>query len=191
MIQLPPLLEECTPDETLRHRYRVAFLADFFADYLKFPTDLKALLFEGGFYHDLGKEVIPTELLYKASPLTEEEFHQIKQHVVLSSTVEPFDQLKLEVKWMILQHHEKFDGTGYPLGLKGSEIHPFAQMIALCDVFDALTTPRCYHQPRSKEDALAFIRENRGTHFNPEIADDFIAFVQQLTPAQFKEAVAA
>ena len=69
-------------------------------------------------------------LLYKTDPLTPEEFQQIKQHVVLATEVEPFESFSVEVKFMILQHHEKFDGTGYPLGLKGDEIHPFAQIIA-------------------------------------------------------------
>mgnify|MGYP004681796407 CR=1 FL=1 len=191
MIQLPQLLKEKIQDETLSHRYRVAFLADAFAQYLEFPEPIKNLLFEGGFYHDLGKEVISPKLLYKATPLTPDELQQIKQHVSLSPTIEPFESLALEVKWMILQHHEKFDGSGYPLGLKENEIHPFAQIIALCDVFDALTTPRSYHKPRSKEETIVFIQERKGTHFNPELADDFINFVQQLTPSQFKAATVA
>lgn len=186
MIQLPIHLKEQLTDETMSHSYRVAFLANDFAEYLNFPEDLKQLLFEGGLLHDLGKQYIPKNVLYKPSPLNPEEFQQVRQHVALAVKDPGFTHLAPEVQFMILQHHEKIDGTGYPLGLKGDEIHPFAQIIALCDVFDALTSPRCYHEPRSKEATLTFIQERSGTQFHPELVDDFIAFARQLKPSQFQ-----
>lgn len=187
MIQLPKELDNQLSDETLRHRYRVAFLADAFARYLEYPQSLCNLMFEGGLFHDIGKEKISDNLLYKTDPLTPEEFQQIKQHVVLATEVEPFESFSVEVKFMILQHHEKFDGTGYPLGLKGDEIHPFAQIIAICDVFDALTSPRSYHQARSKQETLNFIKERSGTHFNADLVEDFLTFANQMPHSLFQE----
>lgn len=187
MIQLPKELDAQLNDETLRHRYRVAFLAEAFARYLEYPQSLCNLMFEGGLFHDMGKEKVSKDLLYKKDPLTSEEFQQIKQHVVLATEVEPFESFSVEVKFMILQHHEKFDGTGYPLGLKAHEIHPFAQIIALCDVFDALTSPRSYHQARTKQATIELIQQQSGTHFNPELVELFIPFLNQMPPSLFQE----
>ena len=125
--------------------------------------------------HDIGKLKIPDEILEKPGKLTPEEFEQIKSHVhVGKQLLEKCHGEVMELgKIIAYQHHEKWDGTGY-LKMKGEEIHPYARIVAIIDVFDALVSKRSYKKAWTPEAAYEEIVAHRGTHFAPEAVDLFI-----------------
>jgi len=125
--------------------------------------------------HDVGKVGIPDAILNKPGKLTEEEFEVIKTHAQIG-----YDMLKVTKGRVLqaaaivaLQHHEKFDGTGYPQGLKGKDIHIFGRIVGIADVFDALGVARVYKNAWPLEEILALFQNQRGKHFDPDILDVF------------------
>jgi len=133
--------------------------------------------------HDIGKVGIPDHILQKPGPLTAEEWHIMKTHAKLGSDAignaerdaeHPIDFLAV-AKEIAHRHHEKWDGSGYPDGLAGDGIPVSARLMALADVFDALTSRRVYKPPMSTEQAAAIILQGRGVHFDPDVVDAFIA----------------
>ncbi len=132
--------------------------------------------------HDIGKVGIPDSILLKPGKLTEEEFETMKLHCVYGSDAlaeaerDAGDVSFLTIGQEIAHfHHEKWDGSGYPLGLSGTNIPLSARIVALADVYDALTSKRCYKSAFSHEQAREIILENRGTHFDPDVIDAFLA----------------
>ena len=126
--------------------------------------------------HDLGKIAIPDAILKKPGKLTEEEFEIIKSHTVhgyniLSKSNVHILKVAAEIAFY---HHEKFDGSGYPNRRKGEEIPLYARMMAIVDVFDAMTHKRVYKDAYSIEDTLDYIVRNKGTHFDPALVDLFV-----------------
>ncbi len=125
--------------------------------------------------HDVGKIGIPDRILLKPGKLEKDEWRIMKQHTTIGSKIlkgstSVFIKSAEEIA---LTHHEKWDGTGYPQGLKGSEIPVAGHITAIADVFDALTSKRPYKDPFSLDKSFNIIKENRGTHFNPEVVDAF------------------
>ena len=124
--------------------------------------------------HDVGKITIPDTILNKPGRLTEDEFELIKKHseagykIIKNITDSDF------VCEAVLSHHEKFDGTGYPQGLKGKEIPLFARIISVADAFDAMTNDRAYHKAISEKEAIQEIIDCSGTHFDPDIVQAFL-----------------
>ncbi|MCU0650836.1 MAG: CHASE2 domain-containing protein [Candidatus Omnitrophica bacterium] len=162
---------------TQGHSQRVAKYALLLADKLNWPQDQKDRLLKASLLHDLGKIGIPDSILHKKSSLTEEEFKVIKQHEIMAVTIlKPLKEIEDILPW-ILYHHEKWDGSGYPYGLGADAIPLASQMIALADVYDALTTGRDYKIAVSRQDAIAIIQKGRGSHFKPELADLFISII--------------
>ncbi|WP_020681242.1 HD domain-containing phosphohydrolase [Marinobacterium rhizophilum] len=130
--------------------------------------------------HDIGKIGIPDIVLLKPGKLTAEEFEVIKRHPEIGARLLDGDDSTLMVtaRKIALTHHEKWDGTGYPQGLKGEEIPLAGRIVAVADVFDALTSVRPYKRAWSVEDAAALIRKDAGSHFDPQVVD---AFMEALT----------
>lgn len=131
--------------------------------------------------HDIGKLAIPDQILNKPGKLSKEEFEVIKGHSSAG-----FEMLKnskrpiLKTASMIaIQHHEKWNGTGYPLGLKGEEIHIYGRIVAIADVFDALSSERVYKDSWSFDRILDYIIDKRGEFFDPRITDIFITHYQE------------
>lgn len=132
--------------------------------------------------HDIGKIVVPDHILKKPGKLTPEEFEEIKKHTTEGGRIiqeilgNNEDQASVQMtKDIATSHHERWDGTGYPAGLKGEEIPLAARIMAIADVFDALVSPRCYKQSFSIEKAMQIIREESGTHFDPKLAELFLS----------------
>lgn len=132
--------------------------------------------------HDIGKVGIPDRILLKAGALTREEFEIMKKHAEIGArTLDTAAGAYPEAKFLCMArdiaryHHEKFDGSGYPEGLSGENIPLCGRIVALADVYDALTTKRVYKPAFSHEKAVAIIREGRGRHFDPDIVDAFEA----------------
>jgi putative nucleotidyltransferase with HDIG domain len=123
----------------------------------------------GALLHDIGKIGIPDNILNKIGNLTNEEYEVIKQHPIIGTKIiEPIKAMGVYGQ-IILYHHEWFDGTGYPYGLKESEIPLEARIVSICDVFDAMTTDRPYRSAIPKEKALQIINVMVGSQFDPEV----------------------
>ncbi|AXE29749.1 phosphodiesterase [Chromobacterium phragmitis] len=129
----------------------------------------------GGMLHDIGKMKVPDTILNKPGKLTEQEFQVMKCHVVESQKILHDTRGISETAVLVAgQHHERHDGSGYPAGLKGDEISQLGQMAAIVDVYDALTSDRCYHKGMAPTDALRKIYEWSKFHFNPELVQAFM-----------------
>ncbi|MBF0235714.1 MAG: two-component system response regulator [Desulfamplus sp.] len=132
--------------------------------------------------HDIGKIGIPDRVLLKPGKLDDEEFGIIKQHAIYGGKIlenAKAGYLKLgEV--IALPHHEKWDGSGYPNGLKGKEIPKVGQIVAVADVFDALTSKRPYKKPFSVEQSFEIIQKGSGTHFSPEVVKAFFEITEEI-----------
>jgi hypothetical protein len=124
-----------------------------------------------GMLHDVGKLGVPTSVLQKAGKLTEAEFESIQQHPSRGREITKDLEFLGEAIEGIHLHHERIDGRGYPLGLKGSEIPEFARIIAVADAFDSMTTTRSYRGARSIEDAVHELRRCKGSQFDPVMVE--------------------
>jgi HD-GYP domain-containing protein (c-di-GMP phosphodiesterase class II) len=129
----------------------------------------------GALLHDIGKTTIPDEILKKPACLTDEEYEIVKQH-----TVSGFNILKSDMNigttsaYVAYGHHERYDGSGYPNGAKGNDIHQFARIVAIADVFDALTSDRVYRKKFKTHEAAEYLTTGSNQLFDPEILDCFI-----------------
>lgn len=129
----------------------------------------------GAILHDIGKAFIPDELLYKPGELSVEEYESIKTHTKLGyDIIRKCNDFTMSSAYVAWQHHEKFDGTGYPRRLKGESIHEYARITALADVYDALTTSRSYRDRIMPHEAIEYLRDAKGTAFDPQIAEIFL-----------------
>ena len=133
------------------------------------------IVFNAAPMHDIGKIAIPKEILHKPGKLTEEEFEIMKTHATKAEEFLKNSHRKLLRAASIIasQHHEKWDGSGYPKGLKGDEIHIYGRIVALADVFDALTHKRQYKEAWDIDNAVRYIREHDGTQFDPDLIKIF------------------
>ena len=131
--------------------------------------------------HDIGKIGIPDAILLKPGKLTESEFEMMKQHAPIGGLMlndgDRFPIIKAG-KVIASQHHEKYDGTGYPRGLKDDEIHIYAKIVAIADVFDALSSKRVYKDAFPLEKTLAILEDGRGSHFDPKLIDLFFENIE-------------
>lgn len=131
--------------------------------------------------HDVGKVAIPDSILNYPGPLSEDDFDEMKNHAQIGSGMLGASSRKIMKAAAIiaLQHHERFDGTGYPKRLKGEEIHIYARITAIADVFDALCTDRVYREAYTLEEVLEYIVREKGRHFDPELVDIFMANIDE------------
>lgn len=137
-----------------------------------------------GLLHDIGKISIPQKVLCKPGKLTEEEFQIMKEHPVCSEKlVENIKQLGPMGAW-VKAHHEKWDGTGYPDGLKGEEIPLCARIVAIADTYDAMTSTRSYRNALTHEVAIEEIKKYRGTQFDPLLSDKFVEIQDKIKAAK-------
>lgn len=132
--------------------------------------------------HDVGKIGIPDAVLLKPGPLTEEEWKIMRQHPAIGAEIlgEHEGGVLQLARTIALTHHEKWDGSGYPAGLRGADIPLAARIVAIADVFDALTSVRPYKRAWSVDEALAHIQSQAGIHFDPELVSVFISLRTQL-----------
>lgn len=173
---LLPLAQMKSRDEyTFQHSVSVAALSVAFGQVLNLPrAEIKELAM-GGLLHDVGKAKVPGKILNKPGKLDDAEFAVMKNHAASTSNllkgVEGVSEIAFNAA---TQHHERFDGTGYPLGLKGDEISLHGQMLAIVDVYDAITSIRVYHKGMPPTEALRKMFEWSGSHFNPRLVQAFI-----------------
>ncbi len=133
-------------DSTFAHSINVALIARMLGEWLHLSEEDLDVLTLAGLLHDLGKCIINDKILTKPSTLTTEEFDEIKRHPVEGAKLLKSQNLDIRIKEAALMHHERCDGSGYPSGLQGPEISEFAKIIAIADVYDAMTSNRCYRK---------------------------------------------
>lgn len=169
-------LSESKSKVTGEHIRRVSEYMKILGEASGFTADYVDKLSVAAMMHDIGKLMIPEEILDKPDRLTEEEYAIMKNHVLYGDALLakcPGDIMQI-ARTIALQHHERWDGTGY-LGMKGNDIAYISRLMAVCDVFDALTSQRYYKDGWSLEDTYNEIVRLKGIHFDPDVVDLFVA----------------
>jgi putative nucleotidyltransferase with HDIG domain len=159
---------------TAGHQLRVARLSQAIANELKFTEDRIQAIYTAGMLHDLGKISVSTEILTKPGRISAEEFDIIKTHALSGYEILKSVEFPWPIAGMVLQHHERLDGSGYPAGLHGEEIQMEARILAVADVVEAMTYNRPYRQALGLDAALEEIRNNRGLMFDEDVVDAFL-----------------
>jgi len=160
---------ESRSHEAGNHVRRMSQICHLLAQASGMPDDETAVLMHAAPMHDIGKIATPDAVLLKPGRLTPEEWEIMKQHPEVGlSILDGSSRPILKAAAVIAhQHHEKYDGTGYPQGLKGEAIHPYARIVAVADVFDALSHKRCYKDAWPLEQVTGYLREAAGHHLDP------------------------
>ena len=159
--------------DTGEHNYRVTLYAIRLGRSLGLDAIAMRRLILGAFLHDVGKIGISDNILLKPSQLNDEEFSTMRQHVMLGVEIIQQSEWLRGAREVIEGHHEKFDGSGYPHGMKGEAIPLNARIFAVVDVFDALTSRRPYKAPMPLDEALRIIEQGSGKHFDPKLVKRF------------------
>ena len=172
---------ESRSKETGNHVKRVAEYSKLLALYFGLQEDEAEMLKQASPMHDIGKVAIPDAILNKPGRFDEEERKIMDTHAKLG-----FDMLKHSKRALLkcaatvaYEHHEKWDGTGYPRKLKGEEIHIYGRITALADVFDALGSDRCYKKAWEDERIFNLFKEEKGKHFDPKLVDIFFEHLDE------------
>ncbi len=161
------------------HSEKVTEYALGICEELGFNQDFKEVIRVAALLHDYGKIGVNKSILKKAGKLTEEEFEEVKSHA--GKTKKMLEEIQLEEKYRQVPeiagyHHEKMDGTGYPLGLKGDEIPLGARVIAVADFFEAITSKRPYRNPMDLNMAFALLEDCSGRQFDPDVVEAFCRY---------------
>jgi len=160
---------------TAGHSRRVAGLAVAVSSEIGLQEHMKATLWAGGYLHDLGKLRVPVRILAKMGRLSDEEFARVRAHPTdgarILEGIPPLRHLTTGVRY----HHERWDGGGYPEGLRGDHIPLVGQVLAVCDSYDAMTSKRAYRDSRDHVDAVEEVARCSGVHFSPRVAAAFVS----------------
>lgn len=167
---------ETRSNEAANHVRRVSHLAAMLAEAAGLDDEACAIVEAAAPMHDVGKIAIPDHILLKPGALTDAEWGVMRDHARIGQDLLGRSQRPLLHAASIIagQHHEKYDGSGYPNQLAGERIHPYARIVAIVDVFDALLHPRCYKPAWPIDRVLAHLKEQRGRHFDPVLVDRLI-----------------
>lgn len=174
-------LGESRSKETAQHVRRVSYMTELLAKLIGLPHKDVYLIKSTSPLHDLGKVGIKDAILNKPGKLTDEEFNDMKQHTRIGHHIlAPMQRKLLRIAdYIALQHHERYDGTGYPEGLKGEEIHLFARITTICDVFDALANKRVYKPAWERGAIIEEFKKQRGRQFDPQLTDVFLEHIDR------------
>jgi len=170
---------EARDSYTKQHSIRVSRYAISMAQAMGCSQEDQEKLNVAGSLHDIGKIGIPDSILLKPGRLTEDEYEIIKKHPEIAGNIIGHFGMWADERSIIRHHHERFDGHGYPDGLKGEEIPLLSRILSVADVYDALTTDRSYRKKMPDEKALQIMRENSGTQFDPKLIALFLELYDQ------------
>ena len=164
---------EARSEETGNHVQRVSKYAKILAEKYGLSNRDVMLVTMASPIHDIGKIAISDKILLKPGKLTPNEFEVVKSHTTIGYNILKGSNRDLLKSAAIIahEHHERYDGKGYPRGLKGEDIHIFGRIVAIADVFDALGSPRVYKEPWALNEILKYFREEKGKHFDPKLVD--------------------
>lgn len=173
-------------DYTYTHSVNVATISLLIASKLGIDKKNLTELGIGALFHDIGKIRVPHKILNKNEKLSEEEFKIMKKHPEYVNEILKEQKGFSETgKVIAMQHHEKFDGTGYPYGVAGKEINYFARIVAIADVYDALTTDRVYRKAMLPYEAIRMILSWSGTQFDPELVGRLLNIISLYPPGSY------
>ncbi|NLE22943.1 MAG: HD-GYP domain-containing protein, partial [Actinobacteria bacterium] len=181
LVALANSLERRDP-YTFEHSVRVADYTRHMARHLGLPEEQLELIVSAAQVHDLGKISIDNRILFKAASLTEDERREVNTHAAAGAELAEQFSMYREGAAIIRAHHERWDGSGYPDGLAGEAIPLGARIIAVADVYDAMTSDRPYRAALPHEVAVAELIDGRGSQFDPEIVDAFVALELTVGP---------
>jgi HD-GYP domain-containing protein (c-di-GMP phosphodiesterase class II) len=150
------------------------------AEAMNLPKEKISVIRNAGLLHDIGKIGIPDSILNKEGMLDEQEWRQIKAHPELGVEILRYVAELSNSLPIILNHHEHYDGSGYPSGLSGEKIPLEARLLSVADAYDAMTSLRPYHNQRSPQDAIDELRRCAGTNFDPELVEVFCKIIQPM-----------
>ena len=179
MMQTLATTIEAKDEYTRGHSYRVAEYAALIAKELGWSQDEITNLKHAAHLHDIGKIGIPDSVLNKPTQLTEDEDNLLKKHTIIGAEILKDVTLIPHVVEVTRNHHEHYDGSGYPDGLAGTEIPIYARIIAVADCYDAMNSRRIYRNALSQDEIYEEILKNKGTQFDPEIADIFLTLLTE------------
>ena len=167
-----------TDDSTLVHSINTTIFSLLIGQQLNLsPIALRSLA-EGTILHDIGKTLIDPKVLYKNGILNDEEFEIVKQHTIAGYELLKTNPLLTELSRIIsLQHHERLDGSGYPYGLTDKEIHPFAKIVAIADMYDALTAERCYRKSLTNNQAYQILAKESTVKLDAHLLGQFLKHI--------------
>lgn len=172
---------------TMNHSLNVAHYAVLIAEEMNLPRGCTDVIRTGALLHDIGKIGIPEHILMKNGQLTEEEYETIQAHPEIGyRMINHIDDYRENgVLDIVRYHHERYDGTGYPFGLKGIAIPLFARIVTVADAFDAMTSNRVYHDEFDMGYTLDQLAKNKGTQFDPEIIDTLLRVISRNSEFKF------
>lgn len=171
---------------TADHCDRITTFALRTGEVLNLSHNESVILSLGAFFHDIGKVKVPDSILGKPGALTAEEWQFMKLHPVFGSSMLEATGLPrlVSAARVVEQHHERWDGKGYPQGLAGTDIMIEATIVAVVDAYDAMTTDRPYHKALTREQAIAELIRGKGTQFRPDVVDAFLQILPELDDAK-------
>lgn len=162
-------------DYTFGHSVNVCILALIMGLALNYEKIALKNLGLGAILHDIGKVYINNSYLNKPDLLTDEEYNEVKRHVIIGyDTVKNMEGINQEIAWIIRDHHERYDGKGYPNGLYGKQIHEFSRIVAICDVYDALTSNRVYRSGIPSHQAIEYLISMGNHQFDFDLVKVFL-----------------
>jgi PAS domain S-box-containing protein len=164
---------------TKGHSESVANLSLVIAEKMGLPNKMALDAYWAGMVHDIGKLLIPLRMINKRTKLDDDEYDLVKKHPVWGSRALSDSPVLRDLSKYVLYHHERWDGRGYPEGLKGEEIPLISQILSAADAWDAMTSNRSYRKSLSKDKAIKELRKNRGVQFSPEVADVLLEILKK------------
>lgn len=156
------------------HSINVALISYMLADWMNFPENEKEEILLAGIVHDIGKIKIPLEILDAKRKLTRGEFEKIKKHSILGSQILKSANFDEEIRLTALNHHERYNGKGYPMGLSGGRITKYGRVIGIADSFEAMTAKRAYREPMSPFQVTEIMMANGGANYDPTYLNTFL-----------------
>jgi HD-GYP domain-containing protein (c-di-GMP phosphodiesterase class II) len=168
-----------TDPETAKHAARSMVFAVALAKKLKISKERIEKLKIASLLHDVGKLAISQKILFKKGKLDREEFDEIKKHPHWGSEIVHMVYFLRDIVPILINHHENYDGSGYPKGVKGDRIPLEARILSIADIYEALTADRPYRKGFSRKEAIAIMEEEKGRKLDPEITDIFLDMVRK------------
>ena len=166
-------------DMTYVHSLNVSLICNIFAGWLKFSHEDTRILTLGGLLHDIGKMLVPKEIITKAGKLTEEEYKVVQTHAIKGYQAIKDHPIDIRVKYATLMHHERCDGSGYPYGFYSEQIDSFAKLVAIADVYDAMTCARVYRGPLCPFDVVSIFETEGYSKYDPKYIMTFLESIVQ------------
>jgi diguanylate cyclase (GGDEF)-like protein/putative nucleotidyltransferase with HDIG domain len=180
ILEMLAMAIDAKDETTHEHIHRVRFFACRMGQIMGLSESEIEALKAGALLHDVGKIGVPSHILNKPGKLTEHEFEQMKMHTIIGADMLSSINFPYPVVPIVRHHHERWDGRGYPDGLKGEEIPITARILTLVDSYDALRSDRPYKKAVSREEAIGFIKQNAGKMYDPKLVEVFVTVVDQL-----------